>query len=172
MWIQRAVVVALSLIATCDEVQLVSLATAEEQRSRRPQRVESAERVLKRFLVAMISADREALEATTTENENLDLLLLDQRPPAIAISAFKSRVQSSRIKSHKAGEEVKLPNGKTFTVTPDLISVDRKVLSLVAMPIPMCVVRTDGHWKVDASPIIAARQAAAKSKANNAASTD
>lgn len=130
----------------------------------RSERIVSPERTLRRFAIALVAGNERDLRATAVPHDDLDVLLSDKRPSGTALQMIRTQIERSRIKTHQANEEIKLPNGQTFTVTPDLVGDDRKVMSLVAMPIPMCLRRIDGQWRVDAYPLIAARRASATSQ--------
>lgn len=127
-------------------------------------RVVSPERVLKRFVVALLAGDRKALEENCVAHDGLEILLTGDRPPAAALSMIRQQLEKSRVRDHAAGEVIKMPNGSTFTVAPDLVADGRKLMSLGSMPIPMSLVQVDGQWKVDPTPIVEARKAAAKKK--------
>ena len=60
----------------------------------------------------------------------------------------------------KAGDEVKLPNGRIVRISPEQVTDDHAVLMMKGGPIPTDLHRVAGAWRVDPGPIIAGRKAA------------
>jgi hypothetical protein len=77
----------------------------------------------------------------------------------------REQIASTPLARLQVGDEVKIPGGKTLTLDESHINENRQQLMPAGSPLPMTVARQDGKWKVDASPIIASRKAAAKARA-------
>jgi hypothetical protein len=66
-----------------------------------------------------------------------------------------------KIRRLKPGDEIKLPQGKVAVVPAAEADEDHAVLIPEGSQSPIRLRRVEGHWKVDARPVIAARKAAA-----------
>jgi hypothetical protein len=118
------------------------------------------EDALRSFMVDFAEQDEAALRAITLPDPDLDWLLRGQRPPAEAVEQMRSLAAEMKIRRLKPGESFALPKGRTITVSPEEVTEDRAVLLPEGDFFPIRLQRVEGHWKVDARPIIAARKAA------------
>jgi len=75
--------------------------------------------------------------------------------------AMRTLAMRLTIRRLEPGESVTLPKGQTLTVRPEEVSEDRAILLPEGDFLPVRLRRVEGHWKVDARPIISARKAAA-----------
>jgi hypothetical protein len=136
----------------------------------------TAEGAVRGLLVSMMNGDAAAVRAVVLPVPAADLKLLlggsgqssltpEQRAQALPF------VAGMPIHAMLPGESVDLPGapGEKLTVTPDMVGEDRAVLLPQRFPQPFVVRRVSGTWRVDAAPLIAARRAAAKAAAAQAA---
>jgi len=114
------------------------------------------------FLVAMIDADEAGVRAMALPHPDLSLLWKGQCPPPGQRALMKSMFDAKNFRSLKVGDEVRLPGGKTLVLTADRVNETRQSIAVAHLPIPFIVLKVGKRWKVDASPIIAARKAAAR----------
>jgi hypothetical protein len=118
------------------------------------------EEALRTFLMAMTVADETALRAVTLPHREIDRLLRGEEPPFRGLEALKQEMHRMPIERLRAGAQVRLPGNEVFVVRTQDVGLDRAVLQPQSSPTPLNVRRVNGHWKVDASPIIEGRKAA------------
>ncbi len=122
---------------------------------------DTPEDALRNFMVAFVQQDEAALRAITLPDPDFDWLLRGQRPPTEAVEEMRTLAMRLTIRRLEPGESVTLPKGQTLTVRPEEVSEDRAILLPEGDFLPVRLRRVEGHWKVDARPIISARKAAA-----------
>jgi hypothetical protein len=122
---------------------------------------ETPEDALHSFLVAFVEQDEAALRAITLPDPDLDWLVRGLRPPAGAVEMMRTYAMELKTRRLKPGETVALPEGQPITVRAEDVTEDRAVLLPEGDLLPIKLRRVEGHWKVDARPIIVARKAAA-----------
>jgi len=110
------------------------------------------------FLIAMNTKDERTLREVTLPNEDFDWLLKGDKQSDEAIEKFKSSINEDQIHVLQPGDELTLPGNQKMTIKPEEVTKDRVLLLPPGAPLPMACVRQDGHWLVDASPLIAARK--------------
>jgi hypothetical protein len=118
------------------------------------------EQALRTFFVAMLTKDEKALRAVTLPTEDFDWLLRGPALPAERLQRAKEDLARQPIRVLKAGDEFTLPGGRKAKVRPEEVTADRAVLMPEGAPVPSRCQKVDGRWRVDATPIIAARKAA------------
>jgi hypothetical protein len=88
-------------------------------------------------------------------------LLGGEQPPQRLLKQIKQAFEIMPIKRLKIGDKVDLPGGRTMTVDESRVNENRLLLQMERDPLPWTLVKRKGAWKVDPSPVIAARKAAA-----------
>jgi hypothetical protein len=127
---------------------------------------DTPEDALHGFLVAFVEQDEAALRAITLPDPELEWLARGLRPPANALEMMRTYAMELKTRRLKPGESVALPEGQPITVRPEDVTEDRAVLLPEGDLLPIKLRRVEGHWKVDARPIIVARKAAAAAQQN------
>jgi hypothetical protein len=122
---------------------------------------DTPEDALHSFMVAFVEQDEAALRAITLPDPDLDGLLGGPRPPANAVEMMRTYAMELKTRRLKPGDSVAPTEGQPITVRPEDVAEDRAVLLPEGDLLPIKLQRVEGHWKVDARPIIAARKAAA-----------
>lgn len=123
----------------------------------------------KSFFVAMAIGDEPALRAVALPVEGFEWLLMGQRVPADQVAALRKAVlEQMVVRPLKVGESVRMPEGPTYEVKPDDVSDDRAMVIQDTAPLPIRCRKVDGRWKVDPTPIIAARKAAEAARQRSA----
>lgn len=122
-------------------------------------------RVVRAFLTAAMTMEVEEVKRHALAHPELAILGDGQAPPAAVKREMRVAFGRASCRFLKAGESIRLPGGRELVVAAEAVSPDRcLVVPEVGgspMPVPLAVVRTEAGWKVDATPIIAARKAAA-----------
>lgn len=118
------------------------------------------EQALRTFFIAMMTKDEATLRAVTLPTEDFDWLLRGQALPADKIEDVKAQLARQTIRTLKPGDDITLPGNRRVKVMPEEVTADRAVLLPQGAPVPSRLRKTDGRWRVDASPIIAGRKAA------------
>ena len=129
------------------------------------------EQALRSFFIAVATKDEATLRAVTLPTEELELLLNGQALPTEQVEEFKAMMARQPIRAMAPGDEMILPGKRKMTVQPDEVTAERVVLLPEGSPVPSRVRKVEGRWRVDATPLIAARKAAdaARKKAAEAA---
>ncbi len=144
----------------CVVIFIAITATADDQASPSP------EDTFRRFMSGMVKNDAEAVKATTLPTDDVDVLWQGKPPPQEAIPQIEKSLASLKLIRIQGGETVPLPGGKRFTVNKADVD-DNNIFVWVEvdnrrMPTPFKMVHADGVWKIDPTPIIAGRKAAAR----------
>ncbi len=88
-----------------------------------------------------------------------------RRPaPASVIGDLKAQLARQRWRNLKAGDRFALPDGTVKVVEAGEVGPDRALLLPEGASLPTHLQRVEGHWKVDASGIIAGRKAAEEAR--------
>ncbi|MFN0019377.1 MAG: hypothetical protein ACKVP0_14020 [Pirellulaceae bacterium] len=105
------------------------------------------EDVLFEFLIANLGGSEEEIRPLIVDHPDAALLWQGAYPPEVAalLARQYEGMEIARIEEQP----------------------DRVLLQSTASPLPLAVVRVDGEWLVDASPIIEFRKRAAKQKAES-----
>ncbi len=122
------------------------------------------EDAMRTFMMAMAAADEKTLRAVTLPNNELDLLLTGEAPPFAGVKEMKQQMQKMKIERLKEGDRVKMPGNKVHVVRVTEVGRDRAALLPEDAPFPTRLRLVSGHWKVDASPVIAAHKAASSAR--------
>lgn len=142
--------------------------TAQTETSNGKAAAATPEQALRTFLAAMITQDEKSLRAVTLPAKDLEWLLKGKPVPADLIENIKSQIANQPIRVLKPGDVITLPGNRKLTVQPDEVTKDRAFLLPEGMELPSRLRKVDGRWRVDATPMIAARKAAeaVRKKAN------
>jgi hypothetical protein len=118
------------------------------------------EDVLRQFLVALAGGNRKQTAALMLPHPNAAVLLQGESAPPQVVAQMEKQLASAEIRRLKPGEMVSLPGGGTMTVGTDDVNADRVLLQIPDQPVPYTIERRKNGWRVDATPIIQARNAA------------
>lgn len=161
------------LLADVDPPQGAAPPTTPAQSATKPDAshttaARTPEDVLKAFMLALFDGDQEAIRRTALPSPDLavlwqaDKLTVGQKAIAVA------QINSSRPRRLKVGETVKLPGGKKLVIDANRVNDRTLMIDAFEAPVPFILVKAGDEWKVDASPIIAARKAAAMTRQRRA----
>jgi hypothetical protein len=118
------------------------------------------EDAVRTFLTAMLIKDQPVLKQVVQETREFDWLTRAEAPPADLLEQMRTQFMGMPVKTLKPGDKVELPGGKSMVVATRDIGTSSAMIWPEGAPTPLRVKKVDGRWKVDASPIIAARKAA------------
>jgi hypothetical protein len=125
------------------------------------------------FLLALATHDERTLRAVTLPVEGFEWLLKGPPVPPEKLEEFRAQFerQPIPIRRLQAGDKFTLPGNRKIIIPRDDVTPDRAVLVPANAPVPTRMRRIDGHWRVDARPIIDGRKAgdAARRKAEQKA---
>ena len=142
--------------------QAQPLRMATQQQARTP------EEVVRAFFVAMFSNDEVGVRKEMLPNPNPEILWQGEPLPPEFLRWAKPHLQNMTCRECKVGEIIDLPGAPSLEVTDQMVNErSRLVFPIIGdepSPIPLFVFLVDGAWKVDAAPLIAARQAATRMK--------
>jgi|GEM_PF-4447577 len=123
----------------------------------------SPESVLRQFMMAMVTGDKDTAKKLAQPNKEFDELLnMIPAPPADKVEQMKAVFQLIPITPLKVGEQFTLPNGQKVTVDTKMVTEKKQMLMFPGNPIPLTLVKDDSGWKVDTTPMVQARKAARK----------
>ena len=125
---------------------------------------DTPEGALRAFFLASAFGDEAALRDLTLPTPRFDLLLQGKRVPAAKADEFRRSIARMTMKRIKPGAMMKLPNGRIFEVDPGYPIRERAWIMPEGTAYPTELRRVGGTWKVDASKIIAAREAEADAR--------
>lgn len=131
-----------------------------EARARVPVADATPEAALKTFVLAVAAGDGAALRAVAQPDAELARLL--RRTPASpeALARMKARLDQIVMKRLKPGDTATMADGRSRTLRPVDIRAGRLVIWPEGASYATELQYVGGHWKVVASPFIAAREAA------------
>jgi hypothetical protein len=133
-------------------------ATAEAQTTNDPQ--DSPENATRQFMLAMLAGDEAAVRRWSMPHPEIKVLLMSPAPPEVVASA-REQIGQMPLSRLKVGDVVNIPGGKPMTLDESHVNENRQQLMPPDAPLPFILVRSEGQWKVDPSPLIAARKVAA-----------
>jgi hypothetical protein len=113
------------------------------------------------FLIAMVMHDEPVLRKVTLPAKNLEVLLRGEVVPKDQISQYREQLVKQPVRRLRAGEVINIPGKGKMMLTNDDVSDVKAVILPDGAPVPTRCQKVEGRWKIDARPIIAARQAAA-----------
>lgn len=120
--------------------------------------------VVRAFLAAAMTMDVTEVKRHALPHPEIAILGEGQPPPPPVKRHMRATFATATCRFLKVGEIFTLPGGRRLTVSKEAVAAGRcLVVPLVGgdpMPIPLAVIRTDAGWKVDATPLVAARVAA------------
>lgn len=123
------------------------------------------EAVLRAFMIAMISNDAKTLSRLMIPNTDASVLWQGDEIPAEALTIVKEHLASTPIRRVRVGETITLPSGQSMVVSKNQLHEDRLLLTIQFtddQTLSLYIVRSQGRWRVDATPIIDSRKSAAK----------
>jgi hypothetical protein len=126
------------------------------------------EDVLRRFLVALLRQYEAGIRATTLANSEAAVLWQGSRDFAGERAEAIKSAASISFHRLKVGDEVQIPGGRTLRLDEDCVNEDRQQIACSDFPLPFILVKETDGWRVDASPFIGARKAAATAMRKNA----
>ena len=122
------------------------------------------EDALRSLLLGMVERDEQTIRNAILPAEHAEALWEGDPPSPETLEAYQQMLldeQRTQIHRLEPGDTVPLPGGREHELTEDVLSEDRQLLVVEreGRPIlaPVWVERTDGSWRVDAGPIIAAQ---------------
>jgi len=122
---------------------------------------DTPEGALQTFLLALGTGDEAKLREITLPADGFEWLLKGQRIPPAKLGEYrKGFVEGLPIRRLKPGDGFTLPGGRKLKVQPEEVTEDRAVLLQEGAPTPTRCQKVEGHWRVDARPVIAGRKAA------------
>ena len=119
------------------------------------------EETIKAFVTAMFDEDQDGIRRTALPNPDLALLWQGDKLTAVQRAMAIAELKSWRFRRLKVGDEVQLPGGKKFVIDENRVDERHLMISVTDSPLPFLLVKVGQEWKVDASPVIASRKAAA-----------
>ncbi|HEV8000710.1 MAG TPA: hypothetical protein VGP63_12575 [Planctomycetaceae bacterium] len=119
------------------------------------------EEALKDFLAAMIENDQAGIQRTALPNPELSLLWHSDKLTPAQKAIARAEINPSSFRRLKVGDRVKLPGGQKIVFDKNWINDRRQAISVSDGPLPFILVKVKDEWRVDATPLIAGRLAAA-----------
>jgi hypothetical protein len=121
----------------------------------------------------MVGGDKKQIEQCTLNVPGREVLVEEggDQPPPEARKEIEAHLKDLPLTRLKVGQQITLPGGKTFVMTSDMINESRQQLTGPDIPFPFIVVKEKGQWKVDPTPVIAARRTARQADSRPATTT-
>lgn len=118
------------------------------------------EEALRRFMLGVMTSDEKELKQVIvdTKPDDFRMLLGSQVPPEV-LPMLRKDIEGFPIEQLKPGDKFQTPDGKPIVVAEDWIGEDRAVLRMKGDPLAQRIYLVKGAWRVDPTPIIAARKA-------------
>lgn len=118
------------------------------------------EEALRRFMLGVMTSNVDELKQVTVDTKPDDFrwLLGSQVPPEV-LPQLREDIEKFPIEKLKPGDKFQTPDGKPIVVAEDWIAEDRAVLRMKGDPLAQRIYLVKGAWRVDPTPIIAARKA-------------
>jgi hypothetical protein len=145
------------------------VAVAKEPSKPAPTATNTPEEALKDFLTAMIENDQAGIQRTALPNPELSLLWQGDKLTPAQKAIAKAGMNPSTFRRLKVGDVVQVPRGPKIVMDEKRINERTQHIVLPDGPLPFMLVKVGNSWKVDASPIIAGRIAAAAVNERHAA---
>lgn len=151
----------------------VAAAPAETPKGSLPEvdssRGTTPEAALRNLFGAMLASDRAGVLANALPNPEIELLLSPEPLTPEQIAQAQAQFDAMPVHALSVGDSISLPGGETLVFDETMINDDHQMLTIPGSDLPLELVRIDGAWKVNASPLIAARKAAQAARAQHAA---
>lgn len=123
------------------------------------------EDILCQFLMAVFEGNEKRIRELMVPNADADYLWKGGGfPPAEAMPQLRKQFADTPWKRLAIGDKVKIPGGGVLVLDEGHVNPDRQQICGDDGPLPYILARIDGKWRVDASPIIAARKTAMRLK--------
>ncbi len=127
--------------------------------------------ICQKFIRSMLSKNEKGVRSVILPAEDAELLWQGEAPPKGMLEKIDKSIENMVITEPKEGETVMLPDGRSIVMKKGMIGKDKTMILMTLggekMPIPLMLSKVKGEWKIDASPLIAGRKAAAKVRARN-----
>ena len=122
------------------------------------------EEVLRRFLLATVTNDREGIKQAALPHAETAVLWRGETPSPSMAKRLKDQCRAIRFTRLGVGDRIPLPGGRIYLVTKDHVNEDRVLLTfpdgILTLPIPL--VRHEDRWRVDAASVIRSLKTAAR----------
>ncbi|MCE9547604.1 MAG: hypothetical protein K8T25_19215 [Planctomycetia bacterium] len=123
----------------------------------------SIDDVMQAFFIALLSNDEAGVKAEIMPHAKAEILWKGMPVPKQLLEQMKKQFKGLTCREVKLGDTIRLPGGNEVKANDSMINADSKlVYPSVAgeeMPIPLRMQKSEGKWKVDATPLIEARLA-------------
>jgi hypothetical protein len=119
------------------------------------------EDVLSAFLTAMMDDDQEGIRRTALPNPELSVLWHGEPLTAAQKVVAKAAFKPSYFRRLKVGDPMRIPGGRKIVLDKRWINERRLAITMPDGRLPFFLVKIKDEWRVDASPVIAGRLAAA-----------
>jgi hypothetical protein len=120
------------------------------------------EEALANFLKGMIECDLTTVSKNSLAKPRLEILCKGDKLTAEQKAESQKAIDPANFRRLKVNDIARLPGGKKYIVTRYHVNDTRQEIVMGKSPIPFIVVKEGERWKVDPSPLIAARTAAAR----------
>jgi hypothetical protein len=118
------------------------------------------------FLLGLLDQDEERIRSVILPHRDAWVLLVGQKTSPAVLAQAKADPNFIVCRVVEEGETLTLPGNRTSVVTKHEANENKQIVEYwmdgKKTPLPLRVSRVDGHWKVDAGGIIAARLRFAK----------
>jgi hypothetical protein len=160
---------ALALAICWQAPGVASVAVAKEPSKPAAKENNTPEEALNNFLTAMVENDQAGIRRTALPNPELSLLWRGEKLTPAQKAIAKASMDPSKFRRLKIGDVVQVPHGPKIVMDEKRINERTQHIVLPDGPLPFLLVKVDNTWKVDASPLIVGRLAAAAVSERNAA---
>jgi hypothetical protein len=154
----------LSFMGCTKREELKEQSSSSEQTVTTREPTREPEKVLKSFMLAMMTSNKDGVEAEILPHPNSSVLwsgapLTDQIRQQVAV-----QIDTLTMIEFKSGETIHLPGNKNLIVTSEMANSSNKIIvakmggQVLPTPFPMRL--SNGQWKLDASSLIQSRLAA------------
>jgi hypothetical protein len=115
------------------------------------------EQAFRTFFMAWQTGDAAALRAISLplSADDVDLLVDEPLFPSVPIAAFRAHFANMPVLVLKAEDVVTTLDHRIITTKPEEVAIDRAVVILEGTNLATDCRKVDGHWRIDASPIVA-----------------
>ena len=118
------------------------------------------------FLLGMLDQDEEQIRSVILPHPDAWVLWAGQKTPPAVLAQARADRNFIVCRVVEEGETLTIPGTRTYVVPKHEANENKQIVEYwmdgKKTPLPLRVSRVDGHWKVDAGGIIAARLKFAK----------
>jgi hypothetical protein len=128
------------------------------------------EGALHELLTAMFMGDQTRINHATIDVPGREVLSQGTKVPEAMLSQIDRVIEGMHLQRLKVGDSIKVktvssPEGVTVVMDENRINENRTEITGPALPYPFILVKDGKEWKVDPTPLIASRKAAAQARA-------